>query len=98
MRVVPFPAFVPNGPERMLADTMKSVKGNNNPDALEPALSTILQEYPDFGDGYWMAFARWENDFLLPARGFGKRSVCIGYAAGDTTVGSRPAKGGRNVL
>jgi tetratricopeptide (TPR) repeat protein len=55
MRVEPLPAtnFVPTAPQQMLADAMKSA-GNNKPDALLPALDTILAKYPDFPDGYVM--------------------------------------------
>ena len=54
MRVEPFPKFAPTEPERMLGDAMKQTQGNNDPNALLPALNRILAKYPDFGDGYVM--------------------------------------------
>lgn len=54
MRVEPFPKFAPTEPERMLGDAMKQTQGNNDPNALLPALNRILAKYPDYGDGYAM--------------------------------------------
>jgi tetratricopeptide (TPR) repeat protein len=52
MRVEPFPAVVPNGPERMLREAMKEIRGNSDPNALLPALNRTLAKYPDYADGY----------------------------------------------
>jgi tetratricopeptide (TPR) repeat protein len=57
MRVEPFPKFAPTEPERMLGDAMKATQGNNDPNALLPALNRILAKYPDYGDGYAMRLA-----------------------------------------
>jgi tetratricopeptide (TPR) repeat protein len=54
MRVEPFPKFAPTEPERMFGDAMKQTQGNNDPNALLPALNRILAKYPDYGDGYAM--------------------------------------------
>ena len=48
------PKFAPTEPERMLGDAMKQTQGNNDPNALLPALNRILAKYPDYGDGYAM--------------------------------------------
>lgn len=54
MRVEPFPKYVLTDPERMLGDAMKEIRGNSDPNALLPALNSILAKYPDYGDGYVM--------------------------------------------
>jgi tetratricopeptide (TPR) repeat protein len=54
MRVEPFPKLAPTEPERMLGDAMKKTQGNNDPNALLPALNRILAKYTDYGDGYAM--------------------------------------------
>ncbi|TCK68449.1 tetratricopeptide repeat protein [Acidipila rosea] len=57
MRVEPFPKSAPTAPERMLGDAMKEIRGNSDPNALLPALDSILAKYPDYGDGYVMRLA-----------------------------------------